>query len=154
MVDLTAARITPGANNELANAVLRATRSPGSYGSVALVAVGVAGEYDVGVVIVDVKTVPGMLPMSFAVAVSWVYLQLAISPAPTNVTVAACATRGAPASNAAVHENITPKAIEANSRPDFLTIVSLSQGRNATSPVRRFPTLPRCGAQLHARGAK
>ena len=53
VVDLTTPRIAPGAHYKLADAVLRAARAPGSYGGVALVAVGVAGEYDVGVMIVE-----------------------------------------------------------------------------------------------------
>src|SRR5215212_3870064 len=53
VVDLTSARIAPCACHELADAVLRVSRTPRSYRSVALVAVGVAGEYDIGVMVVE-----------------------------------------------------------------------------------------------------
>jgi hypothetical protein len=80
------------------------------------------------------------------VALSRVYLQLAMSPAPTNVTVAAFATCGVLASNAAMHDTITAKAIEARSRLVFLTLLSLPLGRSVTSPALCFPNLPCRGA--------
>src|ERR687889_1134276 len=74
-----------------------------------------------------------MLPRSFAVALSWAYLQLAMSPAPTSVTVV-CAAPGTAASTAATHARRTAKAIDAIRGAVFVMPVPLLPGGALRAP--------------------
>jgi hypothetical protein len=84
-----------------------------------------------------VNTVPGIVPKSLAVALSSVYLQLAISPAPTSVAIA-CATPGLAVSTPAIHANSTAKDKAADWRTVVLITVTPPEwggGRKAINPA-------------------
>jgi hypothetical protein len=59
-----------------------------------------------------VKTVPGILSNSLAVALSLFWEQLAMSPAPTSVTGSVCPTLGTAVSATAMHASSTANTIK------------------------------------------
>ena len=77
-----------------------------------------------------------MLPSSLAVALSLLWEQEAMSPAPTRVAVAVCPEPGAAASAAATQATSTAKAIEASSETGFFIPIhpSLSGRRKSVPP--------------------
>ena len=71
-------------------------------------------------------------------ALSRSYLQEAMSPAPTSVTVV-CPTPGAAVSTAVVQANSTAKAIEASSKAGFFIFAITFRWRSGESAVIRRP---------------